>query len=68
MVKPFLEGLTLSEAIDKRRLFIIDLEILEGINSLEGYIVSLSLSLSLSNSLSLSLSLSLFEHIDQIFS
>ncbi|XP_023930539.1 allene oxide synthase-lipoxygenase protein-like [Lingula anatina] len=31
MVEPFLEGLTLKQALDAKRLFIIDLKILEGI-------------------------------------
>lgn len=39
-LKPFLEGMTISEAISKKRLFIIDLEILEGITCVEGHVVS----------------------------
>lgn len=39
-LNPFLEGMTISEAISKKRLFIIDLEILEGITCVEGHIVS----------------------------
>ena len=52
MIKPFLEGLTLSQVIVNRRLFIVDLEILDGIHTADGFIVSLSRSLSLSLSLS----------------
>lgn len=40
LLKPFLEGMTILEAISKKRLFIIDLEILEGITCVEGYVVS----------------------------
>lgn len=39
-LKPFLEGLTVSLAISKKRLFIVDFEILAGITCLEEYIVS----------------------------
>lgn len=39
-LKPFLEGMTISEAISKKRLFIIDLETLEGITCVEGHVVS----------------------------
>lgn len=39
-LKPFLEGMTISEAISKKRLFIIDLEVLEGITCVEGHVVS----------------------------
>lgn len=39
-MKPFLEGLTISQAITDKRLFIIDLDILEGLSLVEGYIVS----------------------------
>lgn len=37
-IKECLEGLTLSEAMSKKRLFIVDLEILDGITCVEGYI------------------------------
>lgn len=46
-LKPFLEGMTISEAISKKRLFIIDLEILEGITCVEGHVVSRNESLKL---------------------
>ncbi|XP_062589056.1 polyunsaturated fatty acid 5-lipoxygenase-like [Saccostrea cucullata] len=38
MIKPFLDGLTLSQAISDKRLFIIDLEILDGISLVDGYV------------------------------
>lgn len=41
MIAPFLEGLTISEAMKNNRLFITDLEIFEGIACKEGYVVSL---------------------------
>lgn len=40
MVKPFLEDFTLEEAIEKKRIFIIDLAILEGISTRENLQVS----------------------------
>lgn len=40
MIAPFLEGLTISEAMKNNRLFITDLEIFEGIKCQEGYVVS----------------------------
>ena len=40
MVKPFLEDLTLEEAIEKKRVFIIDLAILEGISTRDNLQVS----------------------------
>jgi hypothetical protein len=40
MIEPFLEGLTLSQAITDKRLFIIDLDILEGISLVDGFVVS----------------------------
>lgn len=39
-LKPFLEGITISQAISKKRLFIVDFEILDGITCFEEYIVS----------------------------
>lgn len=41
-IKECLEGLTLSEAMSKKRLFIVDLEILDGITCVEGYIVRIN--------------------------
>ncbi|XP_061182688.1 polyunsaturated fatty acid 5-lipoxygenase-like [Saccostrea echinata] len=38
MIKPFLEGLTIFQAIRDKRLFITDLEILNGISVIEGYV------------------------------
>lgn len=40
MIAPFLEGFTLSEAIANNRVFITDLEILEGIDCQKGLHVS----------------------------
>lgn len=40
MVEPFLEDLTLEEALEKKRIFIVDLKILEGISTREGLQVS----------------------------
>ncbi|XP_056021362.1 allene oxide synthase-lipoxygenase protein-like [Ostrea edulis] len=45
MIKPFLEGLTISQAIADKRLFIIDLDILEGLSLVEGYICPLPIAL-----------------------
>lgn len=39
-LNPFFEGMTISEAIPKKRLFVIDLEIHEGITCVEGHTVS----------------------------
>lgn len=44
-IKQCLEGLTMSEAISKRRLFIVDLEILDGITCVEGYICPVPIAL-----------------------
>lgn len=41
-IKECLEGLTMSAAICKKRLFIVDLEILDGITCVEGYIVRMN--------------------------
>ncbi len=41
-IKENLEGLTLSEAMSKKRLFIVDLEILDGITCVDGYIVRIN--------------------------
>ena len=40
MVEPHLEGLTIQQAIDAKRLFIIDYEILQGVYTKDGAIVS----------------------------
>ena len=41
MLKPFLEGMSLQDAIASKRLFIVDYEILEGVpTKSEEYIVS----------------------------
>lgn len=40
MVETFLEDLTLQEALIKKRIFIVDLAILEGISTKEGTVVS----------------------------
>ncbi|XP_056021366.1 polyunsaturated fatty acid 5-lipoxygenase-like [Ostrea edulis] len=45
MIKPFLEGLTLSQAINDKRLFIIDLNILEGISVVDGYVCPVPIAL-----------------------
>ncbi|XP_061173092.1 polyunsaturated fatty acid 5-lipoxygenase-like [Saccostrea echinata] len=50
MIKPLLEGLTLSQAIIDKRLFIIDLEILDGISLVEGYICPIPIALFFVNS------------------
>nr|XP_011425972.2 allene oxide synthase-lipoxygenase protein isoform X1 [Crassostrea gigas]XP_019922364.2 allene oxide synthase-lipoxygenase protein isoform X1 [Crassostrea gigas] len=49
-LKPFLEGMTISEAISKKRLFIIDLEILEGITCVEGHVCPVPIALFFENS------------------
>jgi hypothetical protein len=40
MIKPHLEGLTIQQAIEAKRLFIIDYEILQGVYTKEGAVVS----------------------------
>lgn len=45
MIAPFLEGLTISEAMKNNRLFITDLEIFEGIACKEGYVCPVPLAL-----------------------
>lgn len=42
----FLEGLTISEAISEKRLFLIDLEILDGVTCFKEYVVRITLILS----------------------
>ncbi|XP_078313312.1 allene oxide synthase-lipoxygenase protein-like [Crassostrea virginica] len=45
MIKPFLEGLTMSQVIVNRRLFIVDLEILDGIHTADGFICPIPIAL-----------------------
>lgn len=45
-IAPFLEGLTVSEAISEKRLFLIDLEILDGVTCFKEYVVRITLILS----------------------
>ncbi|XP_060566731.1 allene oxide synthase-lipoxygenase protein-like, partial [Ruditapes philippinarum] len=45
MLKPFLEGMTLPQTIQKKRLFIIDYEILDGIPTNEGLIMTAPIAL-----------------------
>ena len=40
MLEPLLQGLTIQQAIDQKRLFITDLKILEGLPTREGFVVS----------------------------
>ena len=40
MLGPFLEGLTLEQALERKKLFIVDLELLDGIEAVEGTQVS----------------------------
>lgn len=42
----FLKGLTISEAISEKRLFLIDLEILDGVTCFKEYVVRITLILS----------------------
>ncbi|XP_062567276.1 polyunsaturated fatty acid 5-lipoxygenase-like, partial [Saccostrea cucullata] len=50
MIKPFLDGLTLSQAITDKRLFITDLEILDGISLVDDYICPIPIALFFVNS------------------
>ena len=40
MLKPLLEGLTIQEALEQKRLFICDLKILEGLPVRPNFVVS----------------------------
>lgn len=45
LLKPFLEGLTIEEAISKKRLFICDLEILEGLPVRDDFVLCIPIGL-----------------------
>lgn len=40
LLKPFLEGSTIQDLINKKRLFICDLALLDGVAKREGFVVS----------------------------
>jgi len=43
MVQPSLQGLTLQEAIEQKRIFIVDLELLKGVPTKDGFVVRICL-------------------------